>query len=84
MERTWCQKRQRAMSYLMQKPRLQLDKYEILSIEILFHTQHHIDKSTKELSNPQRDKESMPPSRQEKFRVKKLCNSLSAWVVTTS
>ena len=59
------------MSYLIQKPTLQLDNYEKLSIEILFHTQHHIHKSTKELSNSQRDKESMSPSRQEKFKVKK-------------
>ena len=39
----------RPMSYLMQKPKLQLDNYEILSIEILFHTQCHIDKSTKKI-----------------------------------
>ena len=35
------------MSYLIQKPTLQLDNYQILSIEILFHTQHHIHKSKK-------------------------------------
>ena len=40
----------RPTSYLMQKPTLQLDNCEMLSIEILFQTQHHIDKSTKELS----------------------------------
>ena len=51
------------MSYLIQKPTLQLDNNQILSIEILFQTQHHIHKATKELSNPQRDKESMSPSR---------------------
>ena len=45
------------------KPTLQLDNHQILSIDIFFHTQHHIDKSAKELSNPQRDKESMSLSR---------------------
>ena len=53
----------RPMSYLIKKPTLQLDNCQILSIEILFHMQCHIDKSTKELANPQKDKESMSPSR---------------------
>ena len=46
----------RPMSYLIENPTLQLDNCQMLSIEILFHTQHHIHKSTKELSHPQREK----------------------------
>ena len=63
MMHPFLDRNKRPMSYLIGKPTLQLENHQKLSIEILFHTQHHIDKSTKELPNPQRDKKSMSPSR---------------------
>ena len=61
----WCNswKKQRSISYTIHEPTLQLDNCEILSIEILFHMQHHIGKSTKAFPNPENDKESMSLSR---------------------
>ena len=63
MMHLFLDRNKRPMNYLLQKPTLQLGNHQILSIEILFHTQHHIDNSTKDLSNPQRGKESMSLSR---------------------
>ena len=37
----------RPMSYLIQKPILQLDNYEILSIETVLHTQCHVESQQK-------------------------------------
>ena len=37
----------RPMDYLIEKPTLQLDNHQILSIEIVFHTQYHIDSQQK-------------------------------------
>ena len=37
----------RPMNYLSRKPTLQLDNHQILLIEIVFHTQCHVDNQQK-------------------------------------
>ena len=37
----------RPMNYLIEKPTLQLDNHQILSIEIVFHTWCHVDSQQK-------------------------------------